>query len=51
MNKELIKIGLIFGGVSGEHKVSINSARTIYRALGEKSNASKYKVISINCCF
>ena len=47
MNKELLKIGLVFGGISREHEVSINSARTIIKSLRESSNSFKYKVISI----
>ena len=47
MNNELIKIGLIFGGVSKEHQVSVNSAKTIIKAFRESLNAFKYKVISI----
>ena len=32
LNKKII-IGLVFGGNSGEHEVSIKSAKTIYDAL------------------
>lgn len=37
------RIGLLFGGCSGEHEVSIISARSI--AQGLAANASKYRVI------
>ncbi|NEP43267.1 MAG: D-alanine--D-alanine ligase, partial [Okeania sp. SIO2H7] len=40
-----IKVGLLFGGCSGEHEVSINSARAIARALQEGSNADKYDIL------
>ncbi len=39
-----MRIGLLFGGRSGEHEVSISSARAIARALTSDQNASKYEV-------
>lgn len=39
-----LRIGLLFGGRSGEHEVSISSARAIARALTADENASKYEV-------
>ena len=39
-----MRIGLLFGGRSGEHEVSISSARAIARALASDENASKYEV-------
>lgn len=39
-----LRIGLLFGGRSGEHEVSISSARAIARALAAGENASKYEV-------
>lgn len=39
-----MRIGLLFGGRSGEHEVSINSARAIARALASDENATKYEV-------
>jgi D-alanine-D-alanine ligase len=39
-----VRVGLLFGGRSGEHEVSINSARAIARALGTDSNRDKYEV-------
>lgn len=39
-----MRIGLLFGGRSGEHEVSISSARAIARALTSDQNATKYEV-------
>ncbi|NEP49744.1 MAG: D-alanine--D-alanine ligase [Moorea sp. SIO3C2] len=41
------RVGLLFGGVSGEHEVSISSARAIANALGADENASKYEVVPV----
>ena len=41
------KIGLLFGGCSGEHEVSIISAKAIAAALGEEENTSKYEILPI----
>ncbi|GFE72096.1 D-alanine--D-alanine ligase family protein [Chroococcus sp. FPU101] len=43
MNK--LRIGLLFGGRSGEHEVSINSARAIAKALQSEENQQKYEVL------
>ncbi len=43
MHKPKIKLGLIFGGRSGEHEVSLNSARSVYAAV----NKDKYDVTLI----
>jgi D-alanine-D-alanine ligase len=40
-----LRIGLLFGGRSGEHEVSISSARAIARALDSGENTSKYEVL------
>ncbi len=40
-----LKVGLLFGGCSGEHEVSIASARAIGQALKTDSNADKYEVL------
>src|SRR4028119_709020 len=40
-----MRIGLLFGGRSGEHEVSISSARAIARARAAEENASKYDVL------
>jgi D-alanine-D-alanine ligase len=37
-----LKVGLLFGGRSGEHEVSISSARAIARALTTAPNSEKY---------
>ncbi|MGF1519571.1 MAG: D-alanine--D-alanine ligase family protein [Nodosilinea sp.] len=37
-------VGLVFGGCSGEHEVSIRSAQAIARALASGTNADKYTV-------
>jgi D-alanine-D-alanine ligase len=42
MNK--LRIGLLFGGRSGEHEVSINSARAISKALQSDENQQKYDI-------
>ena len=38
-------VGLVFGGASGEHAVSIRSAATVLAALGMGENASRYRVL------
>lgn len=40
-SKSKIRVGLVFGGRSGEHEVSIASARSIYQVLDK----SKYEVV------
>ncbi|MCX7594292.1 MAG: D-alanine--D-alanine ligase [Fischerella sp.] len=40
-----LRIGLLFGGCSGEHEVSISSARAIAKALSTGQNASKYEIL------
>lgn len=42
-----IRVGLLFGGRSGEHEVSINSARAIANALSAEENATKYEVLPV----
>ena len=37
-----LPVGLVFGGASGEHAVSIRSARTVLDALGTGANADRY---------
>jgi D-alanine-D-alanine ligase len=37
-------LGLVFGGASGEHAVSILSARTVREALGSGANAGRYRL-------
>ncbi len=40
-----LRVGLLFGGRSGEHEVSIISARAIAKALAGESNAQKYETL------
>ena len=40
-----LRVGLLFGGVSGEHEVSIVSAKAIAGALTGEENASKYELL------
>ncbi|WP_041933550.1 D-alanine--D-alanine ligase family protein [Gloeothece verrucosa] len=42
-----LRVGLLFGGRSGEHEVSINSAKAIAKALSSETNATKYQLIPI----
>lgn len=42
-----VKIGLLFGGKSGEHQVSIKSAQAIAKGLSTGNNAEKYEIIPI----
>lgn len=41
------KVGLLFGGCSGEHEVSITSARAIAKALGAEENKTKYDILPV----
>jgi D-alanine-D-alanine ligase len=45
MNK--MRVGLLFGGRSGEHEVSLNSARAIAKALISQENEGKYEILPI----
>ncbi|MBE9198803.1 MULTISPECIES: D-alanine--D-alanine ligase family protein [unclassified Nodularia (in: cyanobacteria)] len=40
-----LRVGLLFGGRSGEHEVSISSARAIAKALSAEENANKYEIL------
>jgi D-alanine-D-alanine ligase len=40
-----LKVGLLFGGRSGEHEVSISSARAIASALSATENTAKYELL------
>jgi D-alanine-D-alanine ligase len=39
-----LRVGLLFGGRSGEHEVSIKSARAIKLALSAENNVKKYEI-------
>ena len=41
------KVGLLFGGCSGEHEVSITSARAIAGALQQGDNKSRYDILPV----
>jgi D-alanine-D-alanine ligase len=41
------KVGLLFGGCSGEHEVSISSAKAIAQALKQEENTSKYEILPV----
>ncbi|NHC36169.1 D-alanine--D-alanine ligase family protein [Scytonema millei] len=40
-----MRVGLLFGGRSGEHEVSINSARAIAKAISTGENRNKYELL------
>jgi D-alanine-D-alanine ligase len=42
-----LRVGLLFGGCSGEHEVSISSARAIARALSSDQNAANYQLMPV----
>ncbi|ACK68574.1 D-alanine/D-alanine ligase [Gloeothece citriformis PCC 7424] len=42
-----LRVGLLFGGRSGEHEVSINSAKAIATALSASENATKYDILPV----
>ena len=45
MNKEKKKcVGLIYGGYSNEHDVSISSAKTVFKAFNSKINKQRFTV-------
>ena len=43
-----MRVGLLFGGRSGEHEVSIRSAGSIAKALATGDNATKYQVVPVH---
>ncbi len=45
MNK--LRVGLLFGGCSGEHEVSISSARAIAKALTTDENTTRYELLPV----
>ncbi len=44
---EKLRVGLLFGGCSGEHEVSISSAQAIFGALNAEENTAKYEVVPV----
>ncbi len=42
-----LRVGLLFGGCSGEHEVSISSARAIAKALTTDENANRYELLPV----
>jgi D-alanine-D-alanine ligase len=40
-----LRVGLLFGGCSGEHEVSISSARAIAKGITAVENQSKYELL------
>lgn len=42
-----MRVGLLFGGRSGEHEVSIRSAGAIAKALSSDGNATKYETVPV----
>ena len=44
LEKEKKCIGIIFGGESNEHYVSISSAKTVFKALISKTNIARFRV-------
>ncbi|WP_390622420.1 D-alanine--D-alanine ligase family protein [Vasconcelosia minhoensis] len=43
-----MRVGLLFGGCSGEHDVSIHSAQAVAQALSTAANAKKYQVVPVH---
>ena len=41
------RIGVLFGGCSGEHEVAIASAQAITKGLTQGANAEKYHVVPV----
>ena len=42
-----MRVGLLFGGCSGEHEVSISSAQAIAKGLSLRGNVDKYQVVPV----
>ena len=42
LEKEKKCIGIIFGGESNEHDVSVSSAKTVFKALISKTNINRF---------
>ena len=43
MVKKKLRVGVLFGGKSGEHEISLRSARSILKAIDRK----KYEVVEL----
>jgi len=43
MAKKKLRVGILFGGKSGEHEISLRSARSILKAIDRK----KYEVVEL----
>ena len=41
-----ICIGIVFGGDSNEHEISISSARTVFNALNSKNNKKRFDIVA-----
>ena len=42
-----LRVGLLFGGCSGEHEVSLSSAKAIAKALNSGENSDKYQLMPV----
>ena len=47
MPTSLLRVGVVFGGASGEHDVSIRSATTVIRGLSDPSHQERFQVIPV----
>ena len=47
MSKSQICVGVVFGGVSNEHNVSIRSAKTVVNALSNGLNSTRFEIVCI----
>jgi len=47
MPTSLLRVGVVFGGASGEHDVSIRSALTVIKALSAPENQNRFEVIPV----
>ena len=47
MPTSLLRVGVVFGGASGEHDVSIRSATTVIRGLSDPIHQERFQVIPI----
>ena len=47
MPTSLLRVGVVFGGASGEHDVSIRSATTVIRGLSDPSHQERFQVVPL----